>query len=150
MPIAAELRRKHYSRAAGWPEVCARVRERAGDRCECRGQCGGGVHPGGRCGLPHLVWIARRLAEPNVWDLVSGPEDGRVDLDKARILRAVLGVAHLDHNPANNAPENLLLCCQRCHLLLDRQQHASTRERARWLEARAAGQLDLVLDLKRC
>lgn len=29
--------------------------------------------------------------------------------------KVVLTIAHLDHNPANNAPENLRAWCQRCH-----------------------------------
>lgn len=31
----------------------------------------------------------------------------------------VLTVAHLDHTPENNTPENLRCWCQRCHLLYD-------------------------------
>jgi 5-methylcytosine-specific restriction endonuclease McrA len=42
-------------------------------------------------------------------------------------------VAHLDHDPANCAPENLRALCQRCHLRYDRFEHgrnaAETRRR---------------------
>lgn len=37
--------------------------------------------------------------------------------------RVVLTVAHLDHQPENNAPENLRVLCQRCHLHHDRAHH---------------------------
>ena len=33
--------------------------------------------------------------------------------------KVVLTIAHLDHNPANNAPENLRAWCQRCHNKFD-------------------------------
>lgn len=96
--------------------------------------------------MPHLVWIARLQAEPTAWSPVA-PIVGELTLRPSWILRAVLGVAHLDHDPLNNADDNLLLLCQRCHLLMDRQQHASNREHTRWSEQRERGQLDLVLDL---
>ena len=38
--------------------------------------------------------------------------------------RVVLTVAHLDHQPENNGPENLRVLCQRCHLAHDREHHA--------------------------
>lgn len=36
----------------------------------------------------------------------------------------ILGVAHLDQNPANNVRGNLMCLCQRCHLAFDRPYHA--------------------------
>lgn len=144
MPIRPELRH-HYTAAAGWPAVCERIRARSGDRCECSGQCGG-YHRGRRCGVPHLVWIARPKSEPTAWAPVA-PLVGALTRQPSRVLRAILGVAHLDHDPANNDDANLLLVCQRCHLLMDRRQHASTRQRARWRAERERGQLDLVLDV---
>lgn len=144
MPIRPELRH-HYSQAAGWPAVCERIRSRAANLCECSGQCGG-YHRGGRCGVPHLAWIARPQAEPDAWSCVV-PLVGELTCRPAWFVRAVLGVAHLDHDPTHNADDNLLLLCQRCHLLMDRRQHASTREHARWSDQRRQGQLDLVLDV---
>lgn len=35
----------------------------------------------------------------------------------------VLTIAHLDHQPENNAPENLAAWCQRCHLQYDADHH---------------------------
>jgi len=37
--------------------------------------------------------------------------------------RVVLTVAHLDHNPANCADDNLEAMCQRCHLRYDQHHH---------------------------
>lgn len=46
--------------------------------------------------------------------------------------RVVLTVAHLDHQPENNAPDNLRAMCQRCHNLYDLpMRRAGIRERAR-------------------
>ena len=41
--------------------------------------------------------------------------------------RVVLTIAHLDHMPEHNTPENLRAWCQRCHLAYDAAHHAATR-----------------------
>lgn len=40
-----------------------------------------------------------------------------------------LTVAHLDHNPANCAADNLEAMCAPCHLRYDAKHHAETRRR---------------------
>jgi len=57
-----------------------------------------------------------------------------------RQTRVVLATAHLDHDPTNNRPKNLLALCQRCHLLHDRQEHRR-RRRLTWRKRRALGDL---------
>lgn len=94
-----------------WAEISKRIRyERAGNRCECDGECG--AHEG-RCqainGQPH-------------------PETGSL---------VVLTVAHLDHDTTHNADDNLKAMCQRCHLTYDAAYHAIN---ARVTRARNAGQ----------
>jgi len=37
MPIRPENRARYPK---NWPEIVARIRERSGNRCECRGECG--------------------------------------------------------------------------------------------------------------
>lgn len=37
--------------------------------------------------------------------------------------KIVLTIAHLDHNPTNNHPDNLKALCQKCHLNYDKEQH---------------------------
>ncbi|VXC80226.1 MT-A70 family methyltransferase [Sphingomonas sp. 8AM] len=101
MPISPENRTR-YPR--GWPAISLRIRkERAGDRCECQGECG--HDHDGRCGelngKPHSV---------------TGST-------------VVLTVAHLDDTPENCADGNLRAMCQRCHLAYDRDTHvANLRE----------------------
>lgn len=50
--------------------------------------------------------------------------------------RVVLTTAHLDHQPENNAPENLKAWCQRCHNTYD-LQHRLRNAAARRAEGRA-------------
>ena len=39
----------------------------------------------------------------------------------------MLTVAHLDHAPEHNTPDNLRAFCQRCHLNYDREYHRKQR-----------------------
>jgi len=45
--------------------------------------------------------------------------------------KVVLTIAHLDHQPENNDPENLRAWCQRCHLTYDAMHHAESRRNSR-------------------
>lgn len=56
--------------------------------------------------------------------------------------RVVLTIAHLDHTPENNAPENLRALCQPCHLTYDAKEHASNRRKN---IARESGQVEMLL-----
>ena len=110
MPIRPENRSRY---PADWPEISRGIRfERAGSRCECTGQCG--LHKGRRC--------TERNGEAAEW------AKGTV----------ILTVAHLDHQPENCGEENLLACCQKCHLRIDRQHHRVSR-----LEEQGQGRLAL-------
>ncbi len=54
--------------------------------------------------------------------------------------RVILATAHLDHNPANNAANNLAALCQKCHNTYDAgKRHSNRKHRA----LAAAGQLPL-------
>ena len=52
-----------------------------------------------------------------------------------------LTVAHLDHDPANNADDNLAALCQACHNRCDAPKRAQNR---RHNALRDAGQLSLI------
>ena len=52
----------------------------------------------------------------------------------------ILTVAHLDHNPANNADDNLAALCQACHNRYDGPKRAQNRKHN---ALRDAGQLRL-------
>ena len=57
--------------------------------------------------------------------------------------RVVLTIAHLDHDPTHNEPDNLRAWCQRCHVTFDALHHASTASRTRKKALEQAGQLTL-------
>lgn len=61
---------------------------------------------------------------------VSWCGDGEHDV-RLRIVRIVLTIAHLDHQPEHNDPANLRAWCQRCHVTYDAQHHAATARRTR-------------------
>lgn len=61
--------------------------------------------------------------------------------------RVVLTTAHLDHNPANCADDNLQALCQHCHLCHDAALHALHAAHTRRQKLIAAGQLTLELAL---
>lgn len=118
MPIRPENRDRYPD---DWPQISLDIRtNRAGDRCECQGECGRGTHDG-RC--------------PN---LNRQPAYGTGS-------EVVLTVAHLNHTPEDCRPENLRAMCQGCHLHYDKDHHRQTAARTRAAAWAAAGQLTLDL-----
>ncbi|MCW4004963.1 MAG: hypothetical protein NWE95_13750 [Candidatus Bathyarchaeota archaeon] len=116
------IKRKDYP--PNWHELSRYIRvKRAGERCECTGECGLN-HPDGRC--------------------------DELDGFKARSFRGnvMLTVAHLNHDTTSADPDNLRAMCQRCHLRYDIDHHVTnakaTRNRKRRLEMLEAGQLELL------
>lgn len=81
-----------------WPVISRRIRDRAGGRCECTGQCA--LHRGERC-HERTGTLAR---------FASG--------------KVILTVAHLNHCKSDCRDENLLAMCQTCHLRYDLVLHA--------------------------
>lgn len=68
-------------------------------------------------------WIAFNLKETTNWTCkVCGFKDG----DEPNIA---INVHHRDHDPSNCHHSNLLVCCQRCHLRIERRYRS---ENARW------------------
>lgn len=113
---------------ADWPEISARIRERAGDRCEWCGATNGAVGYRDQAGVFH--------------ELDAFEAEGAV-LDGQHVITIVLTVAHLDHNPANCDDNNLAALCQRCHLRYDAREHARHAAETRRRRLEAAGQLTL-------
>ncbi len=92
------------------------------EQCECTGQCGRGhadddIYDGDigwvRSGAPDRCQALNRVPHP-----VTGS-------------RVALTIAHLDHDPGNNTPDNLLALCQRCHNAYDVPHRRATRFCAR-------------------
>ncbi|HEX2679551.1 MAG TPA: hypothetical protein VHM19_23035 [Polyangiales bacterium] len=136
-----ESQRALYPR--DWPAISKRIRERAANRCECTGQCGDEHDQAGapRCCAANGELVLRDPKRPARF-AYHAPCGGCAggDPDCARAVRIVLTVAHLDHDPTNNADSNLLALCQRCHLRLDRHEHAKNARQTRRAR-KAAGEL---------
>lgn len=130
MPISPEQRALYPK---DWKAISKRIREeRAGNRCE-------------RCKAPNGKLVARgnssdagtyMLEDGEVHDDQTGEYRGMArgsEYEFERLTRIVLTVAHLDHDPTNNADDNLRALCQKCHLTHDREHHqknaAATRRK---------------------
>lgn len=120
---------------ANWREIRARIRARAGDRCEA---CGVPNHLLGGRDLDGTFVPAMPLGEkllglewpePGAWGWCQYPNAERHVL--LRIIRIVCTVAHIDHVIENCADENLRFWCQKCHLTYDAPLHAQTARRTR-------------------
>ncbi len=139
MPISREKKALYPK---DWKAISKRIRfDRAGNRCECSGQCG--EHADRRCNAPNGEVVHRRRGEPWIL-LLGGPFECRGTRWMPPV-KIVLTVAHHpDPNPSNCADDNLLAACQRCHLLIDRHEHAAnakaTLSAKREAAARDAGQ----------
>ena len=115
-PIRPENRNRY---PADWADISAAIKERAGWRCECAGECGRPAEhldDTGRCVNTH----------------------GRPAYRTGS--RVVLTTAHLNHTPEDCDPGNLRAMCQGCHLHYDREHHAQTRAATAATEREAAGQ----------
>lgn len=114
MPIRPENRDRY---GGDWPQFSAYIRfERAGGRCECRGECGrrpDHLAADGRCrnwhGLP-----AYGTGKP-----------------------VVLTVAHRNHVPEQRGEDEVFAACAGCHLHYDIDHHRETRQRTRTAELAA-------------
>jgi hypothetical protein len=128
MPIRPEMK-PLYPPAREWKVIRARILERAGNACECRGECGL-VHQYGRCEVPNHGKIQRKREGIVNWHFheacslcLGGDNCGAVFV--------VLTIAHLDHDPRNNVDANLAAFCQLCHLRYDREEHATNSAETR-------------------
>jgi hypothetical protein len=134
------MKREFYP--ANWKAISRRIREeRAGDRCECRGECG--EHAVRRCGAPNGQLVRRERERPWSWWYVEVAPSVPDELKPP--IKVVLTVAHLCRDPGCADEAHLRAMCQRCHLLYDRFQHganaAATRRRR---HAERSGQLPLL------
>lgn len=110
-----------------WPQIRARILDRAMNRCEGSPKFPDCRAPNGwlRNNRTGEITIDGMLAE--AWEFA----------DRDSVTRIVLTIGHLDHTPENCAADNLRAWCQRCHLNYDAKLHAqnayATRRRPRAL-----------------
>lgn len=89
-----------------WPAIRAKVKERAGNKCE-------------GCGVAnHAVGARDKRGD---WHNQDEIDHMNSDVgysmfgEYPKIIRIVCTTAHLDHNPGNNDLANLKFWCQACH-----------------------------------
>lgn len=130
MPISKALKHLYPS---NWAQLSRQLKEQAGWCCQ-------------QCGVPQYAiahWDGER------YQLVKGSQyydqleythsyQSAVAAKQAltewgdypaKLIVVVLTTAHLDHDPSNNAPDNLRVLCARCHLKYDQAHHATSRLR---------------------
>lgn len=143
MPISPDQMARYPGgsiRSKEWQEIRRRIGERSGWKCEV-------------CKAPHMEIVARGrycgrdaylvLSTGEVFDAELGLKMGLLKLSgfsAYRVLKIILTVAHLNHDPADNREENLRHLCQRHHLRHDAGYHAINAARTR---RRRDGQLDM-------
>jgi len=122
MPIKPENCARYPS---DWKQISLRIRKEAGNRCEW-------------CNAPNGEIIARgegvytgqyMLANGETYRDTDGSWFGmsRGSEFTGRMVKIVLTVAHLDHQPENVERSNLAALCQKCHLNYDKDHHAKNR-----------------------
>jgi hypothetical protein len=116
-----------------WPQIRARILERAGNRCEV---CGVANHAHGY-----------RDSDGAFHELASDKlfYDGHIP-DGAKIIRIVLTIAHWDNpDPMDCRDENLKATCQKCHNSHDMPMRKKNA-RQTLLSKKAAGSLFELVD----
>jgi hypothetical protein len=125
MPIRAENKGRYPK---DWPQISKAKRDAAGQCCE-------------KCKAPNGQWIRRGKTEDgqHVWRLSTDsvymdgvcadtgllvPDTDEDIVGYGRVVKVVLTVAHLDHQPENCHLDNLRAWCQRCHNVYDAPMRA--------------------------
>ena len=134
MPIR-ESEKSRYAPPKEWRAIRARILERAKLRCEFCGvrQYGVGHWQGdGFCYVRgNAFWDQFQYTGSYAEAREACDELNECGYDEVRRIVIVLTIAHLDHTPENNSPENLRALCQRCHLRYDAKHHAGNARETR-------------------
>lgn len=118
MPIKQENKDRYPK---NWKEVRGQIMKRAKNKCEF-------------CGKPHGETIMCSDdghwydAKKEKWRDKNGEFCSLPQVAIGQV-KVILTVAHLDHTPENNDPENLRALCQRCHNSYDAEHRKETRKR---------------------
>ena len=137
MPVKSEKKRLYHK---DWDAIRAEVIRRAGNQCE-------------RCGVNNRAY-GYRDPEGEFQEVTRASAEALSIDGEVKVIRIVLTLAHLDHDPSNNgipgARPNLLALCQRCANLHDlphrKNKAARTRHEADRLYAEQMGQEELELE----
>jgi 5-methylcytosine-specific restriction endonuclease McrA len=124
MPIKPE--NKHLY-PKNWKQIRKSILERANNHCEF-------------CGVENYA-EGYRDSEGKFVESYGMQQEADA-LDGEKIIKIVLTIAHLDHNPQNCYPENLRALCQKCHLNYDIEHHKETRRNSKKLPLFDKGKVD--------
>ncbi len=111
MPIKPE-NKKLYPK--NWKEIRQQILKRADNKCEF-------------CGVPNHIKGIRTFDGGFLKQDATTYNFIRTYYPQAKIIQIVLTIAHLDHNPQNNNPDNLRALCQKCHNNYDKEHRKQTR-----------------------
>lgn len=133
---------------ADWNDISKRIRERAGQKCECGGECGHTHNR--RCNAPNNTVIWRDGSQ--WWNLDSFPETDEKTVNvlspaatyQRSKVKVILTVAHLNHTPSDCRDENLKAFCQFCHLNYDIEHHKKNAAATRRKKKLDDGQMELT------
>ena len=115
MPIRPE--NKHLY-PKNWPKIRCKILARAA----CCESCGVKNYERGIRDKKGTLWPLDGLL--SVFEDTGSMIDGKV-------IKIVLTIAHLDHDPTNNDHENLRALCQKCHNNHDAEHRAKNRKKNR-------------------
>lgn len=124
MPIKPENRARYPK---DWPQIVARIRERARNKCE-------------NCGVRNGAWGFREdgvFHRVNKRAMIDAVKRGRewvrppFNFGPHRIIVIVCTTAHLDHVPEHVDDDNLRFWCQKCHLAYDHKYHQANAYQTR-------------------
>lgn len=101
MPIKPENRARYPK---NWQEIRTSILDRAGHRCEF-------------CGIENYVYKNTKTGVTTTDEMQV--EDWTIN-SRHKVSKIILTIAHLDHTPENNDPDNLKALCQKCHNDYDR------------------------------
>ena len=125
MPILPENRKLY---PANWAtEIRPAILKRAGNRCEwCKKPNGKTILSVKYEGVWYWIDAEHWFVDPSGIRSVPCSLGESEERSRAKI---VLTIAHLDHDPTNNEPDNLRALCQRCHNTYDAPRRAANRKR---------------------
>jgi 5-methylcytosine-specific restriction endonuclease McrA len=129
MPIKPENKHRYPK---NWKDIRASILDRAGHCCEF---CGVRNHQRGYRNSAGVFFPVQLRGQKDVNEFEAA--------NVKPPFKIILTIAHLDHTPENNKPENLRALCQRCHLKYDAQHHASNARRT--IAAKRANNFQTVL-----
>jgi 5-methylcytosine-specific restriction endonuclease McrA len=123
---------------SNWKQIATGIKEKAKWKCQ---ECGRPCRKPGVTWLDFIEELAGDKWHKETFDEVS--DDSGLSTCVERPQRFTLTVAHLDHNPSNNHPDNLKALCSGCHLRYDAAQHAKNASATRYRKRERQGQLNL-------